>query len=76
MNDRFLVRVLDRFANLDEKFQSLADSQPLFIAIIRDGQPVQRTPLQKNGCPSLVVPASNTFAIDGWFMIASDCRSD
>jgi hypothetical protein len=31
--------------------------------------------ITKYGCPSSVAPASNTLAIAGWFITASDCRS-
>src|SRR5947208_183337 len=64
MNDCLLVGVLHRFANRYEQLQAIADSQLLLIQYSVMGTPGTYS-ITKYGWPSDVVPASNTFAIDG-----------
>src|SRR5580700_5829685 len=74
MDNGFLMGMLHTFAHLDEELQPIADLELLAVAILCNRQAGHELH-HKEWLPLGVVPASNTLAMAGCSMIASDCRS-
>ena len=65
VDDGFLVRVLDSFADVHEQFQPVARVEPVIVAVSRDrntGHVLHDEVRRALG----VEPASNTLAMAGW----------
>ncbi len=74
VNDSFLMSVLDRITDRNEQFQTFARCEVVLIAILRHRHTFDQFH-HEVGAPEPVVPASSTFEMLGWSIIASACRS-
>jgi hypothetical protein len=70
VDDAFLMRVLYALADMQKQIESLLRRQTPTVADAVSDSP-RTYSIAKYGRPCGVAPASNTFAMAGWFIIAS-----
>ena len=70
VDDAFLMRVLHALADMQKQIESLFRRQASRSQYAVSDSP-RTYSIAKYGRPCGVVPASNTFAMAGWFIIAS-----